>query len=397
MSRGTAAPRANRNPGSQPALRRQNTQRVLETLAQGGPTTQAKLARATGLSTGTISNIVKDLHAEHKIITRPVVDSGRRAIEISLNDSRTAVGLDIDATSMRMVLTHMDHAVISEVIAPLPFGHRPADTLRRARMLMDEHLDRAGIPRGDVIGVGVSLPTILDHERKPLVHDPGFPEWFGNDLAALAGSTFTQPVHFENDANVQALAHVTWGPYSLSSIVATVKASSGIGAGLMVHGHIMRGAFGGTGEIGHLQIVPLGELCHCGNRGCLQAVASVDHVLANIRRVKRLHDTPSIDDVVALARRRDPAALKVFDEAGRAIGTALASLVTLVNPHAIVISGPLAPVGSALLDPISRSMTRYAHPAIGPRTVVSMSQLGPRAEALGAAALAAQSAVAAAS
>lgn len=394
MARGSSSPqRGGRNPGSQPALRRQNTHRVLEALAQGGPTTQAKLARATGLSTGTISNIVKDLDSERRIKTRPVIDSGRRAIEISLSDARLSLGLDIDATSMRVVASHVDHTIVTEFTEPLPPGHDPVATLRLARRRIEHELTAEGIHSADVIGAGVSLPTILDQDRQPLVADPGFPNWYGADLRAIAESCFPFPVTFENDANVQALAQVTWGPYSLNSVLAAVKADTGIGAGIIAGGGLVRGAFGGTGEVGHLSISPLGERCHCGNRGCLQTVASVDRVLADVRRARHLHHNPSLPDLIDLARRREPATMRVLDEAGQAIGMALASLVTLVNPHAVVISGPLAPVGAPLLEPISRSMTRHAHPAIGPRTVVSMSQLGDRAEALGAAALAAQAVV----
>lgn len=396
MARGSSSPqRGHRNPGSQPALRQQNTLRVVEVLAQGGPTTQAKLARATGLSTGTISNIVKGLNSERRITTRAVVDSGRRAIEIALSDARVSIGLDIDATSMRLVVTHVDHKLVGEVVQPLLFGHDPTSTLRSARRLVDTVLGQHGLSLTDVIGAGVSLPTILDEHRRPLISDPGFPNWHDEDLNGIAETTFPFPVIFENDANVQALAHVTWGPYSLNSVLAAVKVGAGIGAGLIVNGKILRGAFGGTGELGHLNISPLGERCHCGNRGCLQTVASVDKVLADVKRARHLHHTPGIPEVVDLARRRDPGTIRVLDEVGQAIGLALASLVTLVNPHAVVISGPLAPVGAPLLDPISRSVTRHAHPAIGPRTVISMSQLGERAEALGASALAAQAVVAA--
>ncbi|MGD8214590.1 ROK family transcriptional regulator [Aestuariimicrobium sp. Y1814] len=392
MARPSQSPRGHRNPGSQPALRRQNTLRVIEVLAQGGPTTQAKLARATGLSTGTISNIVKDLHSEQRISTRAVVDSGRRAIEISLNDDRISIGLDIDATRMRIVATNIDHDLVGEVVSPLPYGHDPTSTLRTARREVDALLSAHGLAFPDVVAAGVSLPIILDQDRRPLIDDPRFPSWHDQDLAGIAEAVFPFPIIFENDANVQALAHVTWGPYSLNSVLAAVKVDSGIGAGLIVNGKILRGAFGGSGELGHLNISPLGERCHCGNRGCLQTVASVDKVLSDVRRARHLHQVPTVADIVDLTRRRDPATIRVLDEAGQAIGLALASLVTLVNPHAVVISGPLAPVGAPLLDPISRAVSRHAHPAIGPRTVISMSQLGERAEALGASALAAHGA-----
>ena len=390
MARAGSSPgKGGRNPGSQPALRRQNTHRVLEALAQGGPTTQAKLARATGLSTGTISNIVKDLDADRRIVTRPVIDSGRRAIEIALNDARVAVGIDIDATAAHLVITTADHTILAEQTYPLPARHTPVDTLRQVRRWLDELLAMGAVGFADVIGAGVSIPTILDERRALVSPDPRFPLWEGHDLAEIAETTFPFPVTFENDANLQALAQVTWGPYSRRSVLATVKADQGIGAGLIVEGKILRGAFGGAGELGHLQVNPQGERCACGNRGCLQTVAGTGRLLAELRRARHLPNPPTVAELVLLAQRRDAATIRLLDEAGSAMGQALASLVTLVNPRAVVISGPLAPVGSPLLDPIGRAMSRHAHPAMGPRTVLAMSQLGDRAEALGAAALAA--------
>lgn len=388
MSPSGARRREPRKPGSQTALRRQNTLRVLEALAQGGPSTQAKLARSTGLSTGTVSNIVKDLSGQSRITLRPVIDSGRRAIEIALNDSRVSIGLDINATCMRLVVARLDHTIVAEMFVDLPAGHEPVTTLRSARLLIDSTLTLHGLEFHDVMGLGVALPTILDERFRPLLDDHQFPGWYGHDLAAIAETTFPFPVRFENDANVQALAHITWGPWSRSSVLVAVKVGTGIGAGIVVDGRVIRGAVGGAGELGHLPVVNPGKPCPCGNRGCLQTVSSVETVLAEVRKVRHLR-TLQVADVIDLARRRDPATMRILEEAGMALGTALAGLVTLLNPHAVVISGPLAPVGPSLLDPIMRSMNRTAHPALGPGTVVSMSQLGDRAEAVGAAALAA--------
>lgn len=388
MAQAGARRREARRPGSQAALRRQNTQRILEALAQGGPSTQAKLARATGLSTGTISNIVKELSSQSRISSRPVIDSGRRAIEIALHDSRVSIGIDVDPSAMRIAMTRLDHSMVAEFTTDLPQGHSPVDTLRAARRMIDGVLAAQGITSADVIGAGVSIPMIMDEGGLPLVDDPTMPHWYGHDLQELAANIFPFPVQFENDANTQALAHITWGPWSRHSLLLAVKIDSGIGAGIVANGSVLRGARGAAGELGHLPVRSPGRPCHCGNRGCLETVAAVPQVLAEVRRAR--HDrTIEVEDVVALARRRDTATMRILEDCGAAVGTALGHAVSLLNPHAIVISGPLAAVGPSLLDPIRIAVARTAHPALGPHAVVSASQLGARAEALGAASLAA--------
>ncbi|CAI9411209.1 ROK family transcriptional regulator [Aestuariimicrobium sp. T2.26MG-19.2B] len=376
---------ARRKPGSQPALRHQNTQRVVETLAQRGPTTQAKLSRLTGLSTGTISNIVRELSAAARVTTTPVIDSGRRAMEIALRaDARVCVGADLSEGRLRLVLARTDHEVLRSVDVPLT-ATTPSGQLQQLRRQADDLLDDLGITVDDVIGAVIGLP--------PATHafsgDDRLSTWDDIDPSPLAEVTFSYECRFEPAAALAAFAQISWGPYASSSSVAHLTLGVEPVVGLVVDNRLVSGRVGAAGRIAHLQVVPRGEICRCGNRGCLQTVASSAVVAGLVARARRL---PSLTDagVVALAQERDLPALRVLEDVGEAIGQALAAVCTVVNPATVVIGGTLAEAGAPLFDPVQRAFVRHVIPAVAQTTVITRCQLGSTAAALGAAALVAR-------
>ena len=157
-----------------------------------------------------------------------------------------------------------------------------------------------------------------------------------------------------------------------------VKVASGIGAGIILGGKLHRGVTGNAGEIGHVQVRRDGAVCRCGNRGCLETVASVPSVLSVLRPVHgpRL----SLPGMLELAAARGPWTLRVINDAGREVGRALGDLCNSLNPEAIIVGGDLGGAGESLLDGIRESVDRYAQP--GAARAVSVSRAcwasGPR-------------------
>jgi len=371
------------NPGSQSALRELNQRRIADTLLSSGPSTQAELARQTGLSTATISNIVRIMADAGRVATEPTTSSGRRALLVRLtNTGKVAVGIDFGRRHLRIALTTLGYEVIAEQSMELPLGHRAEDGIDTGARLLGRMLVENGIAASSVLGVGVGIPGPIDRRSGRVVQGAILPEWVGIELTDLE-ERLHFPVVFDNDANLGALAEVTWGPHSEIQNLVFVKIGSGIGAGLILNGAPFYGGLGITGEIGHDTITDNGVVCHCGNRGCLETVASISVMLELLKR----SGVTRIADIVERARAGDSATLRVLDDAGLAIGRGLASVANLINPEVIVIGGPLAELGELFLAPIERGLVRNAVPSIGEMTVVVMSSLGDRAEALGAAAL----------
>jgi predicted NBD/HSP70 family sugar kinase len=153
----------------------------------------------------------------------------------------------------------------------------------------------------------------------------------------------------------------------------------------MSDGRLLLGAKGLTGEIGHLQIATEGRVCRCGNRGCLETVASpaaIARLLAD-----SWAEPVSPRDLPGLFESGNKGALRALEAAGEAVGRALATLVTLVNPELIVIGGDLAMAGDVLLEPVRRTVRRHALPSATEDLAIVAGQLGEDAEVRGAASI----------
>lgn len=375
-----------RKPGSQTALRHLNQQRIIETLLATGPSTQAELSRQTGLSTATVSNIVRIMAESGLVSTSPTTSSGRRALSVTLNSNgAVAVGIDFGRRHVRVVLANLGYQVVAERAIALPLGHKASEGIEAAAELLDSLLEESGVSRRALVGAGAGIPGPIDRRSGTVVQGAILPEWVGINILQELEKRLQMPVFVDNDANLGALAQVTWGPHNAVSNLMFLKIGSGIGAGLILNGAPYYGNIGITGEIGHATIAEHGLVCRCGNRGCLETVASTSIMIELLSR-----GAPSpitVEDIVRRAREGDAATLRVIDDAGVAIGRALGNVANLINPEVIVVGGPLADIGDAFLGPIRRGLLRHAVPMVGETTVLAMSSLGDRAEALGAAAL----------
>jgi predicted NBD/HSP70 family sugar kinase len=374
-----------KNPGSQSALRQLNQQRIIETL-MSGPSTQAELARQIGLSTATVSNIVKIMQDNGLASTEPTTSSGRRALNVRLNSNgAVAVGIDFGRRHLRVVLASLSYHVIAEESVLLPLGHQSDEGIRAAVVLLDKLIAESGIDRSALVGAGVGIPGPIDRRTGTVAQGAILPESVGINILQHLEERLEMPVFIDNDANLGAWSEVTWGPHTGVANLMFLKIGSGIGAGLILNGAPYYGTVGITGEIGHATIHEHGLVCRCGNRGCLETIASTTTM---IELLSRGEDPPlSPADIVRKALARDSATLRVVDDAGQAVGRALGNVANLINPEVIVVGGPLAGLGNLLLDPIRRGLIRHAVPVVGETTTLTMSSLGDRAEALGAAAL----------
>ena len=378
-------------PGSQSALRRRNSQRIIRALMTSGRLTQAELARQTGLSTATVSNSVKAMVDDGLILTSPTTSSGRRALSVTLNGrGAVAVGVDFGRRHVNVVLVSLDHRVLAEDGVELPLGHQAEEGIEAAAQLVRRLLAETGVDAGSLLGLGAGIPGPIDHRTGRVIHGAILPEWVGIDLLGRLRQAFGIPVFIDNDANLGALAQVSWGPYQNVQNLVFLKLGSGIGAGLILNGAPFYGNIGVTGEIGHATVADHGLICRCGNRGCLETVASTSTMIDLLSRGRS--EAVSTEDIVRIALDGDPAALRVIDDAGLAVGRALANVCNLVNPEVIVLGGSLTGLDAILLDPVRRGLLRHAVPAVGESTELAMSGLSNRAEALGAATLVLQQA-----
>ncbi|MFF4224056.1 ROK family protein [Streptomyces abikoensis] len=373
-------------PGSQSSLHRANLERVVRAVRMAGSLTQAEIARTTGLSAATVSNIVRELKDGGTVEVTPTSSGGRRARSVSLSgDAGIVVGVDFGHTHLRVAVGNLAHQVLAEDAEPLDVDASAEEGLRRAESLVRTLITKAGIDPRKIIGVGLGVPGPIDVESGVLGSTAILPGWAGtnprDDLAARLGV----PVHVDNDANLGALGELVWGAGRGATDLAYIKVASGVGAGLVINGKIYRGPGGTAGEIGHITLDESGPVCRCGNRGCLETFTAARYILPLLHSA---HGTDlTVPRVVELARDGDPGCRRVISDVGRYIGSGVANLCNLLNPSRVVLGGDLADSGELVLAPIRESVSRYAIPSAARRLEVVPGALGGRSEVLGALAL----------
>ncbi|MFJ7494571.1 ROK family protein [Streptomyces sp. NPDC097727] len=373
-------------PGSQTSLHRANLERVVRAVRMAGSLTQAEIARSTGLSAATVSNIVRELKDGGTVEVTPTSAGGRRARSVSLSgDAGIVIGVDFGHTHLRVAVGNLAHQVLAEESEPMDVDASAAEGFGRAERLVKRLIETTGISPDKVIGVGLGVPGPIDVESGTLGSTSILPGWTGiNPSEELAGRLGV-PVYVDNDANLGALGELVWGSGRGVKDLAYIKVASGVGAGLVIDGNIYRGPGGTAGEIGHITLDESGPVCRCGNRGCLETFTAARYVLPLLQPSHGPDLT--MERVVQLARGGDPGCRRVIGDVGRHIGSGVANLCNLLNPSRVVLGGSLAEAGELVLAPIRDSVSRYAIPSAARQLSVLPGALGGRAEVLGALAL----------
>ncbi|KPC91100.1 ROK family transcriptional regulator [Streptomyces albus] len=373
-------------PGSQSSLHRANLERVVRAVRMAGSLTQAEIARTTGLSAATVSNIVRELKDAGTVEVTPTSSGGRRARAVSLSaDAGIVVGVDFGHSHLRVAVGNLAHTVLAEEAEPIDVDASADQGLDRAEHLVRHLVEKSGISPSKIIGVGLGVPGPIDMETGVLGSTAILPGWVGTNPRDELAGRLGVPVYVDNDANLGALGEQVWGAGHGARDLAYIKVASGVGAGLVINGQIYRGPGGTAGEIGHITLDESGPVCRCGNRGCLETFTAARYVLP------LLHSSHGTDltmtRVVQLAAEGDPGCRRVLADIGRHIGSGVASLCNLLNPSRVVLGGDLADAGDLVLDPVRDSVARYAIPSAARRLTVLPGELDTRAEVLGALAL----------
>jgi predicted NBD/HSP70 family sugar kinase len=297
-----------------------------------------------------------------------------------------AVGVDLDHTHVRVAVSDLSRTLVAEASVAADVDNDAARALDAAAAMVRRALDEAGVDLDRVLGVGVALASPVDQAAGRLHRSSILPDWNGVDVVAELSARLGVPVHLDNDANLGALAEVTLGAGRRARAALYVQMASGIGAGLIVDGHPYHGATGVAGEIGHVAVDESGAICRCGNRGCLETLAS-GPAIARLVSESRGEELDA-GRVVALARAGDLGCRRAIADAARIVGRVVGNLCNIFNPEMVVVGGELSAAGELLLGPLREAVMRAALPAATEGLDVVAGELGDRANVLGALALA---------
>lgn len=310
--------------------------------------------------------------------------------------SAFVAAVDFGGTHLRAALVDQQGRILSQVKQETLAESGPAAVMDRIATAV-ELVSRELPDGGRLAAIGTIAPGPADPTTGVVLRAPNLEGWENIPLSAELERRSGVPVRIGNDANLAALAEHRFGAGQGLDHLVYLTISTGIGSGFIVDGRLLLGARGYAGEAGHVQLIPDGPVCGCGNRGCVEALASgpniVREVEARLRRglSSRLAaiDRPlTARDVVEMAREGDPLAVAVISRAGYFVGMLVASLAHLFSPERVVIGGGVSNAGALLFNAIRGSAAERVMPAYRDSFDIVPAALGDDVGLLGAAALA---------
>jgi predicted NBD/HSP70 family sugar kinase len=369
---------------NQEESRQHNRRLVLSTIYQHGEISRVEIAHHTHLTRTTVSEIVAELMRDGLVKEIGLAPStgGKPATLLGVaENAHWLIGVDLGEKEFCGALVNL-RGEIGQYRCLARNGDNAEAALEQVYRLIEELIALADRP---VIGIGIGVPGLMEPESgrvRQAVHL----DWHDLPLGDLLYQRFHLPVHLSNDCQVAALGEYTFGGPGANRNLILIKAGRGLGAGIVLNGQLFYGDNAGAGEIGHIRVVADGDLCRCGNQGCLETITSSRALL---RKADLLApgEFPDLEHLAQAYRTGDPRVQTWLEEAGTALGQIVIHLVSALNLNRILIAGNLSCCGEGLLPPIQHELQHGVLPALAQQTEVGLASLGSNIVILGAASL----------
>ena len=375
--------------------------KLVDLVRKQGECTKGGLVTSTDYSRTKISSCLDSL-LDKKIIVEnrgTEYSGGRRSKTFSLNGGLGLVaGIDIGATSVDLGVADFSGKLLVRYSQPASVRDGPIKVLGKACSWLEAMIKENGLDNRTLNGIGIGVPGPVDFSIGTVVSPPIMPGWDCYPIIQTVQQWFPAAnVVVDNDVNVMALGEINQGAGRDVDNLIFVKIGTGIGAGIICDGRIYRGSNGCAGDIGHIGVDKSGPLCHCGNRGCLETVASGPAIAERSLAAALAGQSPILlahfenngnmlrsEDVGEAAREGDALALEMIRESGQFIGDVLAGLVNFYNPQMIVIGGGVSNLGNMLLSTIRQTVLHRSLPLATRDLSIVFSEIGGDSGVIGA-------------
>lgn len=310
------------------------------------------------------------------------------------------IGVDLGGTKILTALAGMEGHVMAEVKLPTEAGGGQPHVLGQIVRSVEQVLAVAKVTPEQVRGLALGAPGPLD-TKLGIIHFAPNLDWHDVPIRQVLEQRLSIPVLLDNDANLAALGEHVYGAGRGEANMVYITVSTGIGGGLILDGRLYRGFADGAGEIGHMTVLPDGPLCGCGNRGCLEALASGTAIARDARDLAacgrgeqilaaaggELTNITAIT-VATAAAAGDTVAASIIAQAVRYLGIGIANIINLLNPSLVVLGGGVMGIGELVWQNLRLEFQARAPEAVKTSARLAAAELGGRAGVMGAVALA---------
>ena len=333
---------------SKRVLRNVSVGLVLDLLRNEGPTSQASIARKTGLSPATVNNVIQLLRKEGVADFEWI--NGREALVTLISTKGVMMSVMVSADFIHGAVFSFEHQERHDLLANPDDLIGQQNTPESLTAFIKQLAGLAKVPVSALAGVSVSIQAPVDKKTGTIaVWSAGrLPGWKDIPIKEKLESLLNVSVHVDNDANLATYAEWTWGAGRGVDCFLYLSCSRQIGSGLIIDGKVHNGSNGMAGELGHLVIDKAGPVCFCGSRGCLTTLISERAILRVLDDSENAKS--SLGDVITSANNGDAACQRVLYEAGHNIGQALANTAKIVAPGIVAIGGELGSAWQFIKD-----------------------------------------------
>lgn len=367
--------------GDQTLIRELNRSIILNQLRTGSPLSRADLAAITGLNKTTVSSLVEELllHDFVREIGPNASAGGRPAVLLELNpDAGCIIGVEIGVGYLNVVLADFRASIRWRRQVSFPVSLDQRHVMSRLVTLLRQAVRQSQRMGTRLLGMGISLTGLVDVASGTGIFSPNL-GWRNVPVRQLLSAKFDVPIFVDNDANAAALAERYMGAAQSVDNFVYVVANVGIGVGIVLGGQVFHGATGYAGEAGHVTLDPNGPLCHCGNRGCWERLASQRALIQRVQKAIQAGQSSSISAmsegsnglslqiVLEAARQGDAVVRRALEETGEYLGIGIANLINTFNPDLVAFGGMLSLAEEFLAPVIQRAVSQRA--MSGPREV----------------------------
>jgi N-acetylglucosamine repressor len=358
--------------------KKHNRDLVLRTIFNNDTVSRAEVARVTGLTRTTVSDVVNGLLAEGLVeeVGRGESIGGKSPILLCVvADSRYLIGLNLGQEKFIGAIVNL-RGEIKEMVEMPVHDDNGQNALEAVSQIISRLVRTKLKP---IVAIGVGAPGLVN-TREGVVLNAVNLDWQDLPLGLLLQRKFKIPVSILNDSQATAIGEYVYSEKAKNEgnlIVVNIK--HGIGAGILINGRLFQGDGGGAGEIGHVVVQENGELCRCGKQGCLETVSSAHAVLRQLNMT-------SMDQVQSAIEAGDANARRIVAKGAHYLGISLANLIGTLNIQKIVLTGDMTHLGNAWLDVVKSSMQDAALSRLSENTKVELGVLDYRACILGASA-----------
>lgn len=372
-------------------------------LVAGGVTRRSQLATATGLSRAAVAQRVDLLIAKGLLVETGTVatERGRPPLTLQLASATAVVcAVDLGATHSTVAVADLGGTVLAEATEDLDINDGPEAVLTGLHKQLGRLLDTAGHPAAHVRAISIGLPGPVEASTGTVIRPPIMRGWDGYRVPSFFADRYPAPVLVDNDVNMMALGE--YGHRPATAHLLYVKVGTGIGCGIVCHGEVYRGANGSAGDVGHICVDQSGPRCHCGNFGCVEAMAAAPAITRMATEAAQAGESPALAavlqangkltavDVGQASRNGDAAANAIIQRAGSLIGQMLASVVNFFNPSHVFIGGGVTQIGPLFLASVRQSVYHRSLALSTRHLEIQYTPLGGQAGLVGAGALAMQ-------